>query len=69
MPLRHSGEEERDEWLSAEYRRHRDPLRTPVQPKRLRRAPEPAPTAHGRSGPLRDEVPEEDTVWDLDGPG
>ena len=68
MPPRHSREEERDEWLSAEYRRRRDPLRTPVQPKRPRRAPEPAPPAHGRYGPLGDEVPEEDTEWDLEGP-
>ena len=47
MPPRRSGEEERDEWLSADYRRRRDPLRTPFQPKRPRRAPEPVPLAHG----------------------
>ena len=39
---RHSGEEERDEWLTAEYRRSRDLLGAPVQPKQPRQAPHPA---------------------------
>ena len=68
MPPRRSGEEERDEWLSADYGRRRDPLRTPVQPKRPRHAPKPAPPAYGRYGALRDGVPEEDMEWDLQGP-
>ena len=68
MPERHSGEEEQDEWLSADYRRCRDPLRTPVQPKRPRHAPEPAPPAYGGYKGLRDEVPEEDMDWDVEGP-
>ena len=40
MPPRRSGEEERDEWLSADYRRRRDPLCTAVQSQRPRHAPE-----------------------------
>ena len=64
----HSGDEEQDKWLIAEYRRRRDPLRTPFQPKRPRRAPRPAPPSQGRYGPLGDEVPKEDTEWDLEGP-
>ena len=68
LPPRRSGEEERDKWLSAEYRRRPDPLRTPVQPMQLRHTPKPAPPAYGRYGPLQDEVPEEETEWDLEGP-
>ena len=51
-----------------DYRRCHDPLRTPVQPKQLRHAPEPAPPAYGRYGALQNEVPEEDMEWDLEGP-
>ena len=68
MTPRHSGEEERDEWLSARYHRRHDPLRTPVQPKRPRCTLEPVPPAYGRYGPLRHEVPDEDTEWNLEGP-
>ena len=68
VPPRRSGEGERNELLSADYRRHGDTLRTPVQPKRPRHALEPAPPAYGRYGPLWHEVPEEDTEWDLEGP-
>ena len=68
MPPRRSGEEERDEWLSADLHRRCDPLQTPVQPKRPGHALERAQPAHGRCGPLRDEVPEEDTEWDLKRP-
>ena len=39
MHPRRSREEERDKWLSADYRRRPDPLQTPVQPKRPRHAP------------------------------
>ena len=67
MPSGRGSGGERDEWLSADYRRRRDPLRTPVHPKRPKRAPEPAPPAYGRYGALRDEVPEEDMEWDIDG--
>ena len=68
MPPRRSREEERAEWLSADYHRHPDPLWTPVQPKRPRHALEPAPAAYGRYRALRDEVPEADMEWDLEGP-
>ena len=68
MPPRRSEEEERDEWVDADYRRRRDPLQNPVQPKRLRHAPEPAPPAYGRYGSLQDEVPDEDTEWDVENP-
>ena len=63
-----SGEEERDEWLSADYRRRRDPLCTPVQSQRLRHAPELALPAYARYGALQDEVPEDDMEWDIKGP-
>ena len=53
MPLRRSGDRERHEWLIADHRRCRDPLCTPVQPKRPRHAPEPAPPVYGRYGVLR----------------
>ena len=69
MPPQRSGEEERDEWLSADYRRRRAPLRTPVQPKRQKHDLEAAAPAYGRYRALRDEVPEEDMEWDLEGPG
>ena len=68
MPPRRSREEELDNWLSADYRRRCDPLQTPVQPKRPKNAPEPAPPAYGRYGSLRDELPEEDTEWELEHP-
>ena len=69
MRSRRSGDEERDEWLSADYRRRRDPSRTPILPKSLRHAPEPAPPLYGWYGALRDEVPEVDMDRDMDGPG
>ena len=47
MPPGRSREEGKDKWLSADYRRCRDPLRTPVQPKRPRHAPGPAQPADG----------------------
>ena len=62
-----SGDEERDGWLSADYRRYRDPLRTPRQPMHPPHAPEPAPPAHGRYRALQDQVPEEDMEWDNEG--
>ena len=68
MHPRRSGEEERDKWLSADYHRRCDPLRTLLEPKRPRHNPEPAPPAYGRYGWLQDEVPKEDTEWDLDLP-
>ena len=40
MPQKRIGDEETDKWLSADYRRRRDSLRTLVQPKRPRHAPE-----------------------------
>ena len=55
----------RDEWQSADYHRGRDPLLTPVRPKRPKRAPEPAPPVVGRYGVLRDGVPSEDMEWDI----
>ena len=67
-PPRRSGEEERDKGLSADYRRGRDPLCTPVEPKRPMHAPEPAPAAYGPYRSLQDEMLEEDTDWDLEGP-
>ena len=68
VPPQRSGDEERDQWLSLDYRRRRDLLRTPVQPKRPRHAPEPAPPAYGRYGALQDEVPEDNMEWDIEGP-
>ena len=47
MPPRRSGEEERKELLSADYRRRRDPLCTAVQPTRSRHALDPGPPAYG----------------------
>ena len=67
MPPRYSGDEERDEWLSANYCRPQDPFCTPDHPKRLRHAPEPAPLAYGRYRALRDEVPPEDMEPDFEG--
>ena len=62
-----SGSEEwRDEWLSAEYHNRRAPLRTPVRPQRPAPVPEPVPTAGGRYGGLRDEVPGGVVEWDVD---
>ena len=61
MPPTGSGKREGDKWLSAPYRRRHDALRTPIQPQRPRQAPEAAPPAYGHYGPLRDEVPEEET--------
>ena len=68
MPAKHGLEEERDKWLTTDYRPCRDPLCTPVQPKRHRHAPEPAPPAYGRYGALRDKGPEEDMECDIKGP-
>ena len=48
MLPRRSGEEERGERLDADYCRCRDPLRTPIQPKRPRHAREPAPPTYCR---------------------
>ena len=69
MPTLRSREEERDDWLGADYRRRRDPLCTPVHSKRLRHAAEPAPGMYRRYGALRDEVPEEDMKWNIERPG
>ena len=68
ISLRRSGDEERHEWLSADYRRRRDPLRPSVHPKGPMHAPEQAPPAYGRYGMLRDGVPKDDMEWDMDGP-
>ena len=68
VPPGRSREEERDTWLSANYRRCRDPLCTPVQPKRERHAPERAPLAHGQYRALLDAVPAEDMEWDFEDP-
>ena len=68
MPQRRSREEERDEWLSADYCRRRDPLRDLAQPKPPKHAPEPAPPAYAEYAALRDEVPKEDMEWDIEGP-
>ena len=68
MPPRRSGEEERDQLLSADYRRRCDPLCTLVQLKQLRHNTEPAPPAYGRYVALRAEVPEEDMEWYIEGP-
>ena len=68
MPPQRSGEEERDEWLTADYRRRRDPLCNPVQPKGSRHASKPASPAYGGYRALRDEVPEEDMEWDIESP-
>ena len=61
-----SGEEERANWLSADYRRGCDPLCTPVQLKRPRHAPEPAPPGYGRYRALRNEVSEGDMESDIE---
>ena len=68
MPPRRSGEEERDQLLSADYRRRCDPLCTLVQLKQQRHNTEPAPPAYGRYVALRAEVPEEDMEWYIEGP-
>ena len=52
--------------MCQDYRTWRDPLRTPVQPKRPKHAPEPAPELYRRYGALQDEVPERDMEWDLE---
>ena len=62
-----SSEEWRDEWLSAEYHIRRAPPRTPVRPRRPAPVPEPVPTARGRYGGLRDEVPGGDVEWEIGG--
>ena len=68
MPPQRSGDEERDKWLSADYGRRGDPVCIPVEPKRPRHDPEPAPLAYGvRYGALLDKVPEEDMEWDIEG--
>ena len=66
MPSGQGSGGERDEWLSADYRRRRGPLRTPVNPMRPKRAPEQAIPAYGWYGALQDEVLEEDMEWDID---
>ena len=65
MPSPRSRDAERDDWLSADYRRRRDPVRTLVHPKRPMQALEPAPLAYGRYEALRDQVPEKDTDWNI----
>ena len=65
VPPGSGSEDWRDEWLSAEYRNRRAPLRTPVRPRRPAPALEPIPMAGGRYGGLRDEVPGEDVEWDV----
>ena len=65
VPPGSGSEDWRDEWLSAEYRNHRAPPRTPVRPRRPASAPEPIPMAGGRYGGLRDEVPRGDAEWDV----
>ena len=67
MPPQRSEDKDRDERISAEHRRRRNPLRTPVHHQRTRHALEPAPPAYGPYGVLRDEVPEEGMEWDIDG--
>ena len=68
MPPRSSEEEERDEWLSADYHRRRYLLCIPVQPKRPRHAPEQAPLANGQYGALRDKVSEKGMERDIGSP-
>ena len=58
VPPGSGSEEWCDEWLSAEYRNRRAPLRTPVRPRRPAPVPEPIPMGGGRYGGLRDELPE-----------
>ena len=65
VPPGSGSEDWRDEWLSAEYRNRRAPLRTPVRPRRPAPAPEPIQMAGGRYGGLRDEVPGGDVEWDV----
>ena len=65
VPPGSGSEDWRDEWLSAEYRNHRAPPRTPVRPRRPAPAPVPIPMAGGRYGGLRDEVPRGDVEWDV----
>ena len=65
VPSGSGNEEWRDEWLSAEYHSRRAPLRTPVRPRRPTPVQEPIPTAGGRYGGLRDEVPGGDVEWDV----
>ena len=67
VPPGSGSEEWRDEWLSAEYRNRRAPLRTLVRPPRPAPVPEPIPMAGGRYGGLRDEVPGGDVEWDVGG--
>ena len=67
VPSGSGSEEWREEWLSAEYHSRRAPLRTPVHPRRPAPVPEPIPTAGGRYGGLRDEVPGGDVGWDIGG--
>ena len=67
VPPGSGSEDWRDEWLSAEYHNCRAPPRTPVRPRRPAPAPESIPTAGGRYGGLRDEVPRGDVEWDVDG--
>ena len=67
MPSGSGSEEWCDEWLSAQYHSCRAPLRTAIRPRRPAPVPEPIPTAGGRYGGLRDEVPGGDLEWDIGG--
>ena len=67
VPPGSGSENLRDEWLSAENHNRRAPPRTPVRPRRPAPAPEPIPTAVGRYGGLKDEVPRGDVEWDVGG--
>ena len=67
VPFSSGSEEWRDEWLSAEYHSRYAPPRTPVRPRHPTPVPEPIPTAYGRYGGLRDEVPAGDVEWELSG--
>ena len=67
VPSSGGSEEWRDEWLSAEYHSRHAPPRTPVRPRRPAPVPEPIPTAYGRYGGLRDEVPRGDVEWEISG--
>ena len=67
VPSGSGSEEWRDEWLSSEYHSRRAPPRTPIRLRRPPPVPEPIPTAGGRYGGLRDEVPGGDVEWDIGG--
>ena len=65
VPRGSGSEDWRDERLSAEYRNRRAQPWTPVRPRRPAPAPGPIPSARGRYGGLRDEVPRGDVEWDV----